>query len=77
MSVKRSTRLRSMRRVKPGPTAEEVQRKIIDAAIRSPTGGDWQGRRFALVDGPQVRGRMAERYPVCIDHLVDDYTNYY
>ena len=41
---------RAMRRVKPDPIPEAVQKKILDAAIRAPSGGNTQGWRFLLVD---------------------------
>ena len=41
---------RAMRRVKPDPIPAEVQQKILDAAIRAPSGGNSQGWRFLLVD---------------------------
>ena len=40
---------RAMRRVKPDPIPEDVQKKILDAAVRAPTGGNAQGWRFLLV----------------------------
>ena len=60
---------RAMRRVKPDPIPEEVQRKILDAAIRAPTGGNMQGWRFLLVDDADARKRLGELYRACIDQL--------
>jgi hypothetical protein len=37
---------RAMRRVRPDPVPLEVQEKILDAAIRAPTGGNAQNWRF-------------------------------
>jgi nitroreductase len=53
---------RAMRRVRPDPVPLEVQAKILDAAIRAPTGGNTQGWRFLLVDDPLVIGRIAPLY---------------
>lgn len=36
---------RAMRRVKPDPIPEAVQARILDAAIRAPSGGNGQGWR--------------------------------
>ena len=53
---------RAMRRVRPDPVPLEVQAKILDAAIRAPTGGNTQNWRFLLVDDPLVIGRIAPLY---------------
>lgn len=60
---------RAMRRVRPDPIPEDVQRKILDAAIRAPTGGNMQGWRFLLVDDVGVRERLGALYRACIDQL--------
>ena len=39
---------RAMRRVKPDPIAEDVQMRILDAAIRAPSGGNNQQWKFML-----------------------------
>ncbi|MBB5083905.1 nitroreductase family protein [Nonomuraea endophytica] len=53
---------RAMRRVKPDPVPMEVQRSILDAAIRAPTGGNAQNWRFLLVDDPALRAELAPLY---------------
>ncbi len=45
---------RAMRRLKPDLVPADVQRRILDAAIRAPTGGNAQSWRFLLVDDPEV-----------------------
>jgi nitroreductase len=50
---------RAMRRVTPDPVPLDVQAKILDAAIRAPTGGNTQNWRFLLVDDREVIGRIA------------------
>jgi nitroreductase len=60
---------RAMRRVKPDPIPEAVQKKILDAAIRAPSGGNMQGWRFVLIDDPEVRSRLAVIYRQCMDKL--------
>jgi nitroreductase len=47
----------------------DVQARILDAAIRAPTGGNAQEWRFVLVDDPEVRGRLGPIYRDCIDLL--------
>ena len=56
-----------MRRVKPDPIAEDVQMRILDAAIRAPSGTNQQ--KFMLVDDPDKREQLGELYRVCIDLL--------
>ena len=60
---------RAMRRIKDDPIPEEVQKRILDAAIRAPSGGNAQNWRFLLVDDPAVRGQLAPIYRECIDAL--------
>ena len=60
---------RAMRRVKPDPIAEDVQMRILDAAIRAPSGGNNQQWKFMLVDDPDKREQLGELYRVCIDLL--------
>jgi nitroreductase len=60
---------RAMRRLKPDPIPESVQAKILDAAIRAPTGGNAQNWRFLLVDDKTLIGHLAEIYQRCITQL--------
>jgi len=60
---------RAMRRVKPDPVPLEVQARILDAAIRAPSGGNTQNWRFLLVDDKEVIGRLAPLYQDAIDQL--------
>ncbi len=60
---------RAMRRVKPDPIPEDVQKKILDAAIRAPSGGNTQGWRFLLVDDPKVKGELGPIYRSCMETL--------
>ena len=46
---------RAMRRCKPDPIPLDVQQRILDAAIRAPSGGNTQNWRFMLVDDPTSR----------------------
>jgi nitroreductase len=60
---------RAMRRVRPDPVPLEVQERILDAAIRAPSGGNAQNWRFLLVDDHEVIGRLAPLYHDAIDQL--------
>jgi nitroreductase len=53
---------RAMRRMRPDPVPLDVQARIIDAAVRAPSGGDAQPWRFLLVDDPDVKARLAAPY---------------
>jgi nitroreductase len=53
---------RAMRRVKPDPIPADVQAKIVDAAIRAPSGGNTQNWRFVLVDDPELKARLGPLY---------------
>jgi nitroreductase len=58
-----------MRRVKPDPIPLEVQQRILDAAIRAPTGGNRQDWRFLLVDDPSVKAQLGPLYRDSIEQL--------
>jgi nitroreductase len=60
---------RAMRRVRPDPVPVEVQRKMLDAAVRAPSGGNSQDWRFLLVDDPGIKGRIGPLYRDAIDKL--------
>lgn len=57
---------RAMRRVSSDPIPAEVQAKILDAAIRAPTGGNTQNWRFLLVDDPDVKTKLGPIYRECL-----------
>jgi nitroreductase len=60
---------RAMRRVRPDPIPVEIQQKILDAAIRAPSGGNSQGWRFLLVDDKEVLGRLGPVYRGCLEQV--------
>lgn len=60
---------RAMRRVKPDPIPMDVQARILDAAVRAPTGGNAQNWRFLLVDDPSLRAQIAPIYADCLSRL--------
>ena len=60
---------RAMRRVTADPIPHDVQARILDAAIRAPTGGNAQNWRFLLVDDPDVRAQIGPIYRRCITIL--------
>jgi len=60
---------RAMRRVKPDPVPVDVQARILDAAVRAPSGGNSQSWRFLLVDDPGLRAALAPVYQDCLARL--------
>lgn len=60
---------RAMRRVKPDPIPQEAQARILDAAIRAPSGGNTQMWRFVLVDDANVKARLGPIYRACLGSL--------
>jgi nitroreductase len=60
---------RAMRRVRPDPVPSEVQMRILDAAIRAPSGGNTQNWRFLLVDDPAIRAQIGALYRDSMDQL--------
>jgi nitroreductase len=60
---------RAMRRVRPDPIPEEVQARILDAAVRAPSGGNTQLWRFLLVDDPGVKAKLGPLYRDSIRQL--------
>jgi nitroreductase len=60
---------RAMRRVKPDPIPYDVQAKILDAAIRAPSGGNQQNWRFLLLDDPAKKAALAPLYQNAVGRL--------
>ncbi len=60
---------RAMRRVRPDPIPNAVQARILDAAIRAPSGGNSQNWRFVLVDDPAVKRLLGPLYRDSISQL--------
>ena len=60
---------RAMRRVKPDPIPLDVQQRILDAAIRAPSGGNTQNWRFMLVDDAAIKAQLGPIYRECLGQL--------
>jgi len=60
---------RAMRRVRADPIPDDVQARILDAAVRAPTGGNAQEWRFLLVDDSSVKASLGPLYRDSIDQL--------
>jgi nitroreductase len=64
---------RAMRRVKPDPIPMDVQARIMDAAVRAPSGGNTQNWRFLLVDDPEVKQKLGPIYRQAMSVLWGSY----
>src|SRR5687767_952039 len=62
---------RAIRRFRPDPIPLYVQARILDAAIRAPSGGNSQAWRFVMVDDPGIRSRMGELYQESFAELMN------
>jgi nitroreductase len=60
---------RAMRRVRKDPIPLDVQARILDAAIRAPSGGNQQNWRFLLLDDPEKKAALALLYQHAISEL--------
>jgi nitroreductase len=60
---------RAMRRVRPDPIPHDVQARILDAAIRAPSGGNQQNWRFLLLDDPAKKAALAPMYQHAMGQL--------
>jgi nitroreductase len=60
---------RAMRRLKPDPIPIDVQARIMDAAVRAPSGGNRQLWRFLLDDDPVLRNQLGPIYRACMEQL--------
>jgi nitroreductase len=60
---------RAMRRVAPDPVPHDVQARILDAAVRAPSGGNTQGWRFLLVDDADAKAQIGPLYRDSVDQL--------
>lgn len=60
---------RAMRRVTSQPIPFDAQARMLDAAIRAPSGGNSQGWRFVLVDDPSIIAALGPLYRDAMDQL--------
>src|SRR5438874_7836698 len=61
---------RSMRRLKPDPVPAELIRKILDAGVSAPSGGNMQRWRFLVVKDPEVKQMVGTYYKRAWDEIV-------
>ncbi len=53
---------RAMRRLKPDPVPDDLIWKVLDAAIRAPSGGNRQPWNFIVIRDPDTKRKIAEYY---------------
>ena len=53
---------RSMRRLRPDPVPNELIRKILEAGVCAPSGGNMQRWRFLVIRDPKVKEAVGALY---------------
>jgi nitroreductase len=61
---------RSMRRLKPDPVPPELIRKILEAGVSAPSGGNMQRWRFLVVKDPKIKQTVGAYYKRTWDEVV-------
>jgi nitroreductase len=61
---------RSMRRLKPDPVPAELIRRILEAGVCAPSGGNMQRWRFMVIRDPQVKRAVGAYYKRAWDEQV-------
>jgi nitroreductase len=61
---------RSMRRLKPDPVSNELIRKILEAGVCAPSGGNMQRWRFLLIRDTQIKETVGAYYKRAWDEQV-------
>lgn len=62
---------RSMRRLKPDPVPPELIRKILEAGLSAPSGGNMQRWRFIVVRDPKIKQTVGAYYKRAWDEVVN------
>lgn len=65
--------MRAMRRLKPDPVPDTLVRKIIEAGLCAPSGGDVQHWRFVVVKDPEIKRNIQIPYRRALDKLLPRY----
>ena len=64
------TTTRSLRRLKPDPVPDALIRKILEAGVSAPSGGNMQRWRFLVIRDPKVKERIGAYYKRAWDEVV-------
>ena len=62
--------MRAMRRLKPDPVPDELIRKILEAGLNAPNGGNNQRWRFLVLKDPAVKKAVQVYYKRAYDEVV-------
>jgi nitroreductase len=61
---------RSMRRLKPDPVPPALVRKILEAGVSAPSGGNMQRWRFLVIRDPEIKKTVGAYYKRVWDEVV-------
>ena len=61
---------RSMRRLKPDPVPAPLIRKILEAGVSAPSGGNMQRWRFLVIRDPKIKQTVGAYYKRAWDEVV-------
>jgi nitroreductase len=61
---------RAIRRLRPDPIPDDVIRRLLEAAICAPSGGNRQGWSFVVVKDAALRARIGALYRQCFDEIL-------
>ena len=53
---------RALRYIKPDPIPDELVKRVLDAGIRAPSGGNSQRWHFLVIEAPGTKSWIGERY---------------
>ena len=65
--------MRAMRRLKPDPVPDALIRRVIEAGLCAPSGGDVQHWRFVVVKDPEIKSKIQVPYRRALDRLLPRY----
>src|SRR5438046_9927119 len=61
---------RSMRRLKPDPVPPALVRKILEAGVSAPSGGNMQRWRFLVIRDPEIKKAVGAYYKLAWNEVV-------
>lgn len=64
---------RAMRRLKSDPVPDELIRRVLQAGLCAPTGGDVQHWRFIVVKDPAIKRQLQIRYQRALGDVIARY----
>jgi nitroreductase len=62
--------MRAMRRLKPDPVPDELIRKILEAGVGAPNGGNTQRWRFLVIKDPRIKQQVQVFYKRAFDEVI-------